>query len=55
MKREFTKKEEMRVLEKFIHFLHGEDDRLVSKVIDICLKLEWEGLRELKEKYKAQM
>ena len=56
VKRPFTKKEELRVLEKFLNFLHGESYIVTKKVMRNILEIkDWVGLNQLKKKYKEQM
>ena len=56
IKRPFTKKEELRVLEKFMHALHGESCIVTFKVMRRILDIEnFDGLYELKKKYKKRM
>jgi hypothetical protein len=55
-KRPFTKKEELRVLDKFIDTLHGESSIVTSKVMRNLLEIGYlRGLVELRKKYKERM
>lgn len=52
----FTKKEELRVLGKFLDALHGEDCRLTYKVAYRILSLApYDDLDDLKKRYKSTM
>ncbi len=55
-KRHFTKKEEIRVLEKFITAMHGESCQVTLKVMKTILDIKnFDDLNDLKKKYKERM
>jgi len=56
MKKKFSKKEELRILEKFMTALHGESRHLTIPVIHRILEIgEFSCLGDLKRKYKIKM
>jgi len=56
IKRPFTKKEELRVLEKFLSIMSGESCIVTLKIMKRILDIgNFDGLYELKKKYKELM
>lgn len=50
-----TKKNELRILEKFLWALHGESSFVTSRVMREILNIEYSYLGDLKRRYKENL